>query len=543
MDQQGWTGCALAAGVVYQPDHHAATWCALHTPKRNAYPLPRFCDRSIKIKPLNRLHILPPWQRLQPAPPPPPSRQDATAAPGLVPAPTPALPTTALVPAVSALLAEASPAPAPAPALAGAGTPATAILRVGALRVLSLGAPQPTKPAFHDRHTILPLGYVARRRFHSVLEALGRVDYLCEIREGTGPNGPTGLPAFSITLERDPSVVFRGRTAAEAYAALLNRRYRLLHTRAPPTPPPKLALEAALFFGVGSPAIAQLIEQLPGTKGCEGFTPRYSMPEAKQRDPPLPRSASGCARTEPIVRRSSAYKYSHQMYYRPFINRGALPYKRDDGAHHLAAAEDAPAPAAALLDERHTSLNLRRRDQLNLSDPSKNNAHHLAQQVSHLQQLKMPCPVRVGRSPIHNWGLFTTRAVPKDHIVVEYMGQALRNSIADNKERVYEAGAFKGQGGDCYMFRLDEACVLDATMRGNIARYINLSCTPNCYSKVVLEPEGEPYVPGSVRGHIVIFAGRDLDENEEVTYDYKFGVEKVKITCHCGSPRCLGVMN
>jgi SET domain-containing protein len=93
------------------------------------------------------------------------------------------------------------------------------------------------------------------------------------------------------------------------------------------------------------------------------------------------------------------------------------------------------------------------------------------------------------------------------------------------------------------MFRLDEACVLDATMRGNIARYINHSCTPNCYSKVVLEPEGKPYVPGSVRGHIVIFAMRDLEPNEEVTYDYKFGVEAVKITCHCGSPRCLGVMN
>ena len=50
--------------------------------------------------------------------------------------------------------------------------------------------------------------------------------------------------------------------------------------------------------------------------------------------------------------------------------------------------------------------------------------------------------------------------------------------------QVYEGGAFAGQGGDCYMFRLDPECVLDATMRGNIARYINHCCTPNCYSKV-----------------------------------------------------------
>ena len=73
-----------------------------------------------------------------------------------------------------------------------------------------------------------------------------------------------------------------------------------------------------------------------------------------------------------------------------------------------------------------------------------------------------------------------------------------------------------------------------ATQIGNIARYINHCCTPNCYSKVV-EVAGKK--------HIVIFAARDLGEGEEVTYDYKFPVEAAKIACHCGSPRCLGVMN
>ena len=452
----------------------------------------------------------------------------------------------------SALICASSAAPPPPPppsaplsACAGSSAggassgsnaaPPPVILRIGALRVLKLGAPQPAKPAFHDRHQVLPLGYTARRRFHSVLEAGARADYLCEIQEESGRNGPTGLPTFVITLEADPSITFRGRTALEAWSALQARRHRLLHTRQPTFPPKQAQLEASLFFGFGAPAIAQLIEQLPGAKHCEGFAPRYSMPEAKQRDPPPPRSASGCARTDGLVRRSSAYKHAHQMYYRPFINRGALPHKRDDGAWNKQDDGGILMPA----DERAIAFTLRRREE---TDATKSAARHLQQ--SHLQQLKYAVmPVRVGRSPIHNWGLFTTRAVPKDCIVVEYMGQALRNSIADHKEKVYEGGAFKGQGGDCYMFRLDEACVLDATMRGNIARYINHSCTPNCYSKVVLEPEGKPYVPGSVRGHIVIFAMRDLEPNEEVTYDYKFGVEAVKITCHCGSPRCLGVMN
>ena len=74
--------------------------------------------------------------------------------------------------------------------------------------------------------------------------------------------------------------------------------------------------------------------------------------------------------------------------------------------------------------------------------------------------------------------------------------------MADARERKYDEGALKGQGGDCYMFRLDSDIVLDATMRGNVARFINHSCTPNCYSKVI-EIDGHK--------HIIIFAQRDLE--------------------------------
>ena len=45
--------------------------------------------------------------------------------------------------------------------------------------------------------------------------------------------------------------------------------------------------------------------------------------------------------------------------------------------------------------------------------------------------------VEVRRSAIHNWGLFTTRPVPKDGMVVEYMGSGLRSILADVKEKMY----------------------------------------------------------------------------------------------------------
>ena len=47
------------------------------------------------------------------------------------------------------------------------------------------------------------------------------------------------------------------------------------------------------------------------------------------------------------------------------------------------------------------------------------------------------------------------------------------------------------------MFRIDEDYVIDATLNGSAARFINHSCDPNCFSKIV-----------SVEAmkHIVIFA-------------------------------------
>lgn len=48
-------------------------------------------------------------------------------------------------------------------------------------------------------------------------------------------------------------------------------------------------------------------------------------------------------------------------------------------------------------------------------------------------------------------------------------------------------------------------------MRGNVARFINHSCGPNCYAKTV-------FARGKNR--VLIFAKRDIAAGEEVVYDY-----------------------
>lgn len=91
--------------------------------------------------------------------------------------------------------------------------------------------------------------------------------------------------------------------------------------------------------------------------------------------------------------------------------------------------------------------------------------------------------------------------------------------------------------GSCYLFRLDDDYIVDATVKGSAARFINHSCEPNCYSRCIT-------VDGEKR--ITLFSMRNLRAGEELTYNYQFAIEvdpELKIPCYCGSRSCFGTMN
>lgn len=56
-------------------------------------------------------------------------------------------------------------------------------------------------------------------------------------------------------------------------------------------------------------------------------------------------------------------------------------------------------------------------------------------------------------------------------MVIEYAGELIRSTLTDKRERYYD-----GRGIGCYMFKIDDNLVVDATMRGNAARFINHAC-------------------------------------------------------------------
>lgn len=167
------------------------------------------------------------------------------------------------------------------------------------------------------------------------------------------------------------------------------------------------------------------------------------------------------------------------------------------------------------------------------------------------QLKKRKKPVSFARSAIHNWGLYAMENIAANDMIIEYVGEKVRQQVADMRERQY----LKSGIGSSYLFRIDENTVIDATKRGGIARFINHSCDPNCTAKIIK-------VEGSKR--IVIYALRDIGQSkysflspayvtytnhlsdEELTYDYKFEREwgsDDRIPCLCGTARCKGFLN
>ncbi|XP_055818923.1 histone-lysine N-methyltransferase ATXR7 [Solanum dulcamara] len=138
--------------------------------------------------------------------------------------------------------------------------------------------------------------------------------------------------------------------------------------------------------------------------------------------------------------------------------------------------------------------------------------------------------LRFQQSKIHDWGLVALEPIDSEDFVIEYVGELIRRRVSDIREHYYEKIGI----GSSYLFRLDDDYVVDATKRGGIARFVNHSCEPNCYTKVI-SVEGEK--------KIFIYAKRHIAAGEEITYNYKFPLEEKKIPCNCGSKRCRGSMN
>ncbi|KAK4164927.1 histone-lysine N-methyltransferase, H3 lysine-4 specific [Cladorrhinum sp. PSN259] len=246
---------------------------------------------------------------------------------------------------------------------------------------------------------------------------------------------------------------------------------------------------------------------------------------------------TGCARTEGVkkILNSEKSKYlPHHIKVKKAREERQAQYGKTAKDSVLAAAEAAKLAAESLVARGNSRANRanNRRFVADLNDQRKTLGQD--SDVLRFNQLKKrKKPVKFARSAIHNWGLYAMENIPKDDMIIEYVGEEVRQQIAEIREARY----LKSGIGSSYLFRIDDNTVIDATKKGGIARFINHSCMPNCTAKIIK-------VEGSKR--IVIYALRDIAQNEELTYDYKFEREigsTDRIPCLCGTAACKGFLN
>ncbi|TAQ84538.1 hypothetical protein B7494_g7135, partial [Chlorociboria aeruginascens] len=127
--------------------------------------------------------------------------------------------------------------------------------------------------------------------------------------------------------------------------------------------------------------------------------------------------------------------------------------------------------------------------------------------LSFNQLKKRKKPVKFARSAIHNWGLYAMENIPMNDMIIEYVGEKVRQQVADIREQRY----LKSGIGSSYLFRIDENTVIDATKKGGIARFINHSCMPNCTAKIITVEKSK---------RIVIYALRDIAQSKFPALSY-----------------------
>ena len=125
------------------------------------------------------------------------------------------------------------------------------------------------------------------------------------------------------------------------------------------------------------------------------------------------------------------------------------------------------------------------------------------------------------RSPISGWGVYAGEPIAEDTRIVEYKGELVSQAEGWRREQRYLPRK------RIWIFNISERWVRDAAVGGNIARYINHSCRPNCYTDIVGRT-------------IWILAARRIRKGEELTYDYNTeGLAGILCLCR---PRCRRIL-
>ena len=143
-------------------------------------------------------------------------------------------------------------------------------------------------------------------------------------------------------------------------------------------------------------------------------------------------------------------------------------------------------------------------------------------------QLKQYAAVSVIQTEKKGYGLQANTALQAHDFIYEYIGEVINEPVFRRRMIQYDNEGIK----HFYFMSLQNGVFVDATRKGNLGRFCNHSCNPNCYV--------DKWVVGD-KLRMGIFAKRDVKAGEELVFNYnvdRYGADPQP--CYCGEPNCTG---
>ncbi|KAL8655245.1 MAG: hypothetical protein Q9210_000993, partial [Variospora velana] len=136
--------------------------------------------------------------------------------------------------------------------------------------------------------------------------------------------------------------------------------------------------------------------------------------------------------------------------------------------------------------------------------------------------------VTVIKTEKKGFGLRADTALRENDFVYEYIGEVIGEGHFRRRMQQYDEEKIK----HFYFMSLNKGEFVDATKKGNLGRFCNHSCNPNCYV--------DKWVVGD-KLRMGIFAERPIKAGEELVFNYnvdRYGADPQP--CYCGEPNCTG---
>lgn len=128
--------------------------------------------------------------------------------------------------------------------------------------------------------------------------------------------------------------------------------------------------------------------------------------------------------------------------------------------------------------------------------------------------------LEVRHSPIHRWGIFAAERIPARRRIIEYTGQLI--DAREVRRRRFRK--------HLYVHWLPSGKALDGGIGGSGAEFANHCCVPNA-------------VTHSRGNRLFVVSLRRIEPGEEILLNYRMANNGVDLSCNCGHPDCIGVLN